>query len=97
MAYSPCGCYLAVGSHDNYIYIYDTTNYSHHATCKGHTSFITAVDWSCDSKYIRSNCGAYELLFFDKDEGFSQDKSKSELINQMAVPTRSASSGPPIM
>jgi len=23
-----------------------------------------AMDWCCESKYIRTNCGAYELLFF---------------------------------
>ena len=76
MEYSPCGQYLAVGSHDNNVYVYDS-NYSLVGTCKGHNSFITAVDWSADSKYIRSNCGAYELLFFDKDSGFSQDKGKN--------------------
>ena len=66
MEYSPCGKYLAVGSHDNWIYIYDQS-YSLVGTCKGHCSFITALDWSADSKYIRSNCGAYDLLCFDRD------------------------------
>ena len=73
--FSPCGKYLAVGSHDNNIYIYDG-DYNHIGTCKGHNSFITALDWSCDSKYVRSNCGAYELLFFDRDDSWGQDKRK---------------------
>lgn len=72
MAYSPCGKYLAVGSHDDHIYIYDTENYSKQAGMKAHTSFIVSVDWSEDSTYIRSVCGAHELLFF-KSDGWEQD------------------------
>lgn len=30
-----------------------------------HSSYITHVDFSVDSKYLHSNCGAYELLFWD--------------------------------
>lgn len=74
MAFSPDGAYLAVGSHDNNIYVYETSNWSLHGTCKAHNSFITALDWCCESKYIRSNCGAYELLFFDVSNNCEQDK-----------------------
>jgi WD40 repeat protein len=56
---------LAVGSHDNNIYVYETTGYKLLGKCTKHNSFITSVDWSKDGKYIRSVCGAYELLFFD--------------------------------
>jgi len=68
MAFSPCDQYLAVGSHDNTIYLLDTKTYNTKSkTCKltGHSSFITALDWALDSSYIRSVCGAYELLFFN--------------------------------
>lgn len=41
---SPDGTKLAVGSHDNNIYVYDNT-FNLCYTCKGHTSYITAVDW----------------------------------------------------
>ena len=35
-----------------------------------------ALDWAQDGSYIRSNCGAYELLFFKMENGSgSQDKS----------------------
>ena len=74
MRYSPCGKYLAIGSHDNNIYIYEGT--SLHATLKGHSSFIVALDWSQDSDYIRSNCGAHELLFWNITDGkCGQDKN----------------------
>lgn len=65
MAFSPDNKYLAVGSHDNLIYIYDASDdFSLVGKCRGHSSYINCLDWSQDSTYIRSNCGAYELLFF---------------------------------
>lgn len=60
-----------MGSHDNNIYIYSVTGdtYTKIATCTAHKSFITNLDWSTDGKYIQSNCGAYEYLFFAADTG----------------------------
>jgi len=55
---------LAVGSHDNNIYIYGSDSYNLIGVCKKHNSFIVCLDWSLDSSYIRSCCGAHELLFF---------------------------------
>jgi len=74
MAYSPCGKKLAVGSHDNGIYVYDAETYELQGKCSKHNSFIVSVDWSEDSTYIRSVCGAHELLFFTA-ENCEQDTS----------------------
>lgn len=74
MVYSPDGAKLAVGSHDNNIYVYDSHSYNLLGKCTKHNSFITCIDWSKDSKYIRSVCGAYELLFFS-GETYQQDPS----------------------
>mmetsp|Transcript_7135 Transcript_7135/g.5399 ORF Transcript_7135/g.5399 Transcript_7135/m.5399 type:complete len:181 (-) Transcript_7135:51-593(-) len=74
MTYSPNGSKLAVGSHDNNIYVYDSSSYNLVGTCKAHNSFIVSVDWSSDGKYIRSVCGAHELLFFN-GETYVQEKS----------------------
>ena len=74
MQYSPDGKKLACGSHDNNIYIYETTNYNLLGTCSKHNSFITSVDWSADGSYLRSICGAHELLFF-KGDTYQQDPS----------------------
>jgi len=63
MAFSPDNQYLAVGSHDNNIYVYSTADWSLVGKCSAHNSYIMALDWCAQSKYIRSNCGAYELLF----------------------------------
>ena len=73
--YSPDGEFLAVGSHDNSIYVYTVSaDYQLKYTASKHNSFITSVDWSTDGQFLRSNCGAYELLFFDANTG-DQDPS----------------------
>ncbi|XP_068163733.1 echinoderm microtubule-associated protein-like 3 isoform X1 [Antennarius striatus] len=73
MRYSPDGSFLAVGSHDNFIYIYSVTEsgrrYTRFGRCNGHSSFITHLDWSKDGKYIMSNSGDYEILYWDIASG----------------------------
>ncbi|XP_072895801.1 echinoderm microtubule-associated protein-like 1 isoform X11 [Hemitrygon akajei] len=68
MRYSPEGNFLAIGSHDNYIYIYTLSEngrkYSRVGKCSGHSSFITHLDWSIDSQYLISNSGDYEILYW---------------------------------
>ena len=60
---------FAVGSHDNFVDIYRTEDFKLIATCKGHSSYITHLDWSDDSSTLHSNCGAYELLYWDGTTG----------------------------
>ena len=69
MHYNPDNSVLAVGCHDNWIYLYKCSNYGKIGVLKGHSSFVTDFDWSLDSRFIRSVCGAYELLFFDAKTG----------------------------
>ena len=65
MKYSPDGAYLAVGSNDNYVDIYATAQrYKKVGQCSGSSSFITHLDWSEDSKYVQTNSGAAERLFY---------------------------------
>ncbi|XP_073668342.1 echinoderm microtubule-associated protein-like 1 isoform X4 [Paramisgurnus dabryanus] len=68
MRFSPDGSFLAIGSHDNYIYIYavgeNGKKYSRVGKCSGHSSFITHLDWSVDSQYLVSNSGDYEILYW---------------------------------
>jgi WD40 repeat protein len=64
MRFSPDGTKLAVGNHDQFIYIYDAASGSLISKCQKHSSYITAVDWSLDSTAVKSTCGAYELLYF---------------------------------
>lgn len=64
---SPNGQFVAIGSRDNIIYIYQRTNIPHKfnriGKCSGHSSFILHIDWSIDSDVLRSNSGDYEILF----------------------------------
>ncbi|XP_041809124.1 echinoderm microtubule-associated protein-like 1 isoform X3 [Chelmon rostratus] len=68
MSYGTDGNFLAIGSHDNYIYIYAVAEngrkYSRVGKCSGHSSFITHLDWSVDSQYLVSNSGDYEILYW---------------------------------
>ncbi|KAK2831436.1 hypothetical protein Q7C36_016522 [Tachysurus vachellii] len=71
--YSPDGAYLAVGSHDNFVYIYAVTEngrkYSRLSKCTGHSSFVTHLDWSTNSQYIVTNSGDYEILYWEASTG----------------------------
>lgn len=63
--FSPDGAYLAVGSHDTNIYVYDVAaGFNLIGKCTKHNATITGIDWSMDGSYIRSVCNGYELLFF---------------------------------
>ncbi|XP_074915445.1 echinoderm microtubule-associated protein-like 3 isoform X1 [Buteo buteo] len=67
--FSPDGSFLAIGSHDNFIYIYSVTEggrkYTRFGRCMGHSSFITHLDWSKDGRFVMSNSGDYEILYWD--------------------------------
>ncbi|XP_005390481.1 PREDICTED: echinoderm microtubule-associated protein-like 1 isoform X6 [Chinchilla lanigera] len=68
MRYSPDGNFLAIGSHDNSIYIYGVGDngrkYTRVGKCSGHSSFISHLDWSVDSQFLVSNSGDYEILYW---------------------------------
>ncbi|XP_076314388.1 echinoderm microtubule-associated protein-like 2 isoform X6 [Tachypleus tridentatus] len=67
--FSPDGKLLAVGSHDNYLYIYqvqeDYKKYNRIGRCSGHSSYLTHFDWSENSTYIQTTSGDHELLFWN--------------------------------
>ncbi|KAI3380118.1 hypothetical protein SNEBB_001204 [Seison nebaliae] len=65
LKYSPNNHYLAVGSNDNSIDIYETKTFKLLGRCSNHKSYITHLDWSKDSQYIQSNSGDGEHLYFE--------------------------------
>eukprot|EP00814_Leptocylindrus_danicus_P009417 CAMPEP_0116006440 /NCGR_PEP_ID=MMETSP0321-20121206/1730_1 /TAXON_ID=163516 /ORGANISM="Leptocylindrus danicus var. danicus, Strain B650" /LENGTH=2265 /DNA_ID=CAMNT_0003474995 /DNA_START=74 /DNA_END=6868 /DNA_ORIENTATION=- len=71
--WSPNGQIIAIGSRDTNIYLYKKDNgvvprFSIVSIFEQHNSQITSLDFSADSKCIRSNCDAKELYFFSTEE-----------------------------
>uniref|UniRef100_A0A672TA44 EMAP like 4 n=1 Tax=Sinocyclocheilus grahami TaxID=75366 RepID=A0A672TA44_SINGR len=44
----------------------------------GHSSYITHLDWSPDNKFIMSNSGDYEILYWDIPNGCKLIRNRSE-------------------
>lgn len=93
--FSPKGTYLAMGSHDKRLYVYDVpTDTDSEAdwtdafknqkyAFNKHSSAITHFDFSEDERYFQTNCQAYELLFGEAATG-KQKTSATELRNYNA-------------
>ena len=82
LKYSKNGKILGVSSHDNRIYLFNRKTYNQYAVLKGHSSYITHIDFSYDEKtneckWLQSNCGAYELLFWDTTTGKRNGKASA--------------------
>jgi len=67
--FSPNSKRLAVGSRDNNIYIFDVEKkFRRIGICRGHTSYITHIDFSLNGDFMQSNSGDYELLYWQAPE-----------------------------
>lgn len=76
MRFSPDGAWLATGAHSEgkggrggAIDIFDTATWKHKSALEKHTSFVTHLDWSADSKMMKSTDGNPELLYWDALNG----------------------------
>ena len=71
IVFSPDGQLLVCGSEDRSLYLYnvDANDFIATAKCRGHKGRVMHVDWSDDSKYLRSTDDHGDLLFWDADSG----------------------------
>ena len=67
--FSPDGKFIAVACHDNKVYVFAFHHMEQHCILSASNSFISHLDWSADSRYIRTNDGHYEILYYDVLEG----------------------------
>lgn len=75
--FSPNNESIAACSADNDIYVYSCQWDADRKQCilrqkailRGHSSFVSHIDWSVDNKLLQSTCGAYELLCWDIEKG----------------------------
>lgn len=81
LKYSPNGQYIAVGSEENTIDIYDVgKQYSRIGVAKGHSSKVVQLDWSTDSALLQSASVNAELLFWEMPNG-TQIKFPADVRN----------------
>lgn len=65
LKFSPDGSFLAVGSNDGLVDIYAVAQrYKKVGECSCSASFITHLDWSVDSRFLQTNDGSGERLFY---------------------------------
>ena len=65
LAFSPDGAFLAVGSNDNIVDVYDVNDdYNPVGKCSKASSFITQLDWAEDSQHLAAVDGAGERLVY---------------------------------
>jgi len=74
IAFSPNGQLLGVGSWDQMVELIDLESKNSHAM-KGHTSSVTHLSFSEDSKFLMTNSRDYEILFWNTETGKRVDKS----------------------
>ena len=85
LAYSPNQEYLALGSHDDSIYIYKISDQGaytlHWAITFVHSSAIVGMDWSRDSKFLRAVDQAYAKIFYNVEESQQVPDGQTTLVD----------------
>jgi WD40 repeat protein len=77
LAFSPDGSKLALGSSDCKVYVLDGKTLKTLATFSKSSATITHVDWSEDSKFVRTNDISYELLFYNVETKQQETKASA--------------------
>ncbi|XP_075907401.1 echinoderm microtubule-associated protein-like 6 isoform X4 [Nelusetta ayraudi] len=84
LKFSPDGSCLAVGSNDGLVDIYAVAQrYKKVGECSRSASFITHLDWSVDSRFLQTNDGAGDRLFYRMPAGKLLPKEEAKGIHWM--------------
>ncbi|PWA28193.1 hypothetical protein CCH79_00020518, partial [Gambusia affinis] len=84
LKFSPDSAFLAVGSNDGLVDIYAVAQrFKKVGECSRSTSFITHLDWSVDSRFLQTNDGAGERLFYRMPAGKLVPKEEAKGIHWM--------------
>lgn len=63
--FSPDDTMMCVGTHESVADMYGVPSFQKIGSLVGHSSWIAHLDWDKNSTVVRTNCGAYELLYWD--------------------------------
>ncbi|PRP88610.1 echinoderm microtubule-associated protein-like 6 [Planoprotostelium fungivorum] len=74
--FAPDGRHLCVGTHDDFVDVYESHSWKRTGKCPGNSSYISHLDWAEDSSVISTNSGAYEYLFYSMPKGTRIDITK---------------------
>ncbi|KAJ4919988.1 hypothetical protein JOQ06_006466, partial [Pogonophryne albipinna] len=84
LKFSPDGSFLAVGSNDGLVDVYAVAQrYKKVGECSRSTSFITHLDWAVDSRFLMTNDGAGERLFYRMPAGKLVPREEAKGIHWM--------------
>ncbi|TMW57573.1 hypothetical protein Poli38472_003498 [Pythium oligandrum] len=64
LRFDPENTFLAIGAHDQTIYLYDAHTYKPKGVCRGHSGTVAHLDFSKGGTVLQSTSNAGELLFW---------------------------------